>query len=235
MSRALAIETSGREGSIAVARSGSTLAVDHFPHGLKHAAEMVSRLDALCRGQGWLPADVEEVYVSVGPGSFTGLRIGVTVAKTLALATGARIVAVSSAEVLARNAPTEATNVVTVLDAKRDQIFTARYARPPGVAWAEAEPARLDSLTAVLARAPRPVHLVGEGIPYHEKFLPPGDTTVIVAPPDLWRARAEVIVELGHAAARAGRFSDPDTLTPTYIRMAEAQERWEAAHGTPTG
>src|SRR3954467_10825613 len=132
MPRALAIETSGRTGSVAVARDGTVLAEETFPHGLKHAAGLVPMIDRLCKGAGWGPRDVEEVYVSAGPGSFTGLRVGVTVAKTLAFATGAKVVAVPTVEVLARNAPADATNVVIVLDAKREQIFTARLTRSGG-------------------------------------------------------------------------------------------------------
>ena len=112
MSRALAIETSGRIGSVAVAQDGVVLAEETFPHGLKHAAGLVPMIDRLCSGAGWRPADVQEIYVSVGPGSFTGLRVGVTVAKTLAFATGARIVAVPTVEVLTRNVPLEAADVV---------------------------------------------------------------------------------------------------------------------------
>ena len=77
MLRALAIETSGRVGSVAVVEDGRVLAEDTFPHGLQHAAEIIPRLDGLCRAQGWSPAEVRELYVSAGPGSFTGLRIGV--------------------------------------------------------------------------------------------------------------------------------------------------------------
>ncbi|HEX8911855.1 MAG TPA: tRNA (adenosine(37)-N6)-threonylcarbamoyltransferase complex dimerization subunit type 1 TsaB [Humisphaera sp.] len=230
MPRAIAIETSGRIGSVAVARDGVVLAEDAFPHGLQHAAEMVPRLDALCRAQGWSPADVEELYVSVGPGSFTGLRIGVTMAKTFALATGARLVAVPSVDVLARNAPSDARHAVIVLDAKRDQIFTARFDRAADGSWAPVEPAHLGSLAAMLARSPRPVHLIGEGIPFHRKFVPAGDAGVVETPEAAWRARAAVVVELGHAAARAGRFADADRLTPIYIRLPEAEEKWLAAH-----
>src|SRR5206468_539320 len=80
---------------------------EQFPHGLKHAAEIVPMLDRLCRGHGWSPRDVEQLYVSTGPGSFTGLRIGVTLAKTMALATGVKLVAVPTVRVLAENAPPE--------------------------------------------------------------------------------------------------------------------------------
>src|SRR3954467_10077441 len=132
MPRGLAVETSGRAGSLAIAEDGHVLAEEQFSHGLKHAAGIIPIIDRLCASRGWKPADIEEIYVSAGPGSFTGLRVGITVAKTLAFATGAKLVAVPSGRVIAHNAPPEASNVMIVLDAKRDQIFTARYSRSPG-------------------------------------------------------------------------------------------------------
>jgi tRNA threonylcarbamoyladenosine biosynthesis protein TsaB len=227
MRRGLAIETSGRTGSIAVAEDGRSLADEQFPHGLKHAAEIVPIIARLCESQGWKPKDIEEVYVSAGPGSFTGLRVGITVAKTLAFATGARVVAVPSVEVLARNAPTGWQNLVVVLDAKRDQIFTASFENRDGTPVMR-EPAHLDSLEKMLARTPRPLHLLGEGIPFHEKFVPKDDPTIVFAPSDLWQGRAAVVAELGAAMARANQFADPMTLTPIYIRKPEAEEKFEA-------
>lgn len=227
MTRALAIETSGRLGSVALAVDGRAVAEDRFPHGLQHAAEIIPRIDALCRQQAWTPAQIEQVYVSTGPGSFTGLRIGVTLAKTLALATGARLVAVPSGRVLAYNAPPEAGRVLIVLDAKREQIFTARLARE-GDDWAFEEDPHLDSLTAALARSPRPVHLVGEGIPYHQKFIP-AEPEVVVTPAEAWTARAAVTGSIGWQLAQEGRFTEPDMLLPVYIRKPEAEEKWEAA------
>ena len=235
MTRGLAIETSGRTGAVALAEGGRVVAEDQFPHGLKHAAELVPMIDRLCRAAGWGPRDVAEVYVSVGPGSFTGLRVGITVAKTLAFATGARLVAVPTVDVLARNAPPDARHVVVVLDAKRDQVFTARLSRlntPDG--WATDEPAHLDSLTAMLARSPRPVYLIGEGIPFHEKFLPAGDSSVVVTPPELWRPRAGVVAAVGHALARQAQWTDPQALNPVYIRKPEAEEKLEAKSATST-
>lgn len=228
MPRGLAIETSGRIGSIALVEGGSAVAVDAFPHGLRHAAEIVSRIDALCRERGWTPGDLEEVYVSAGPGSFTGLRIGVTLAKTLSLATGAKLVGVPSVEVLARNAPPEARRVIVVLDAKRDQIFTARLSRAGGSDdWTYDEDARLDSLAAMLARSPRPVYLIGEGIPFHRKFIGAEDAGIVVTPEELWRADAAHVATIGWAMAHAGRFADADSLTPVYIRRPEAEEVYE--------
>src|SRR5688572_24400197 len=129
MPRALAIETSGRVGSIAVVDDGRVVREEQFPHGLQHAAQIIPIIDQLTKAQGWSPRDVDELYVSVGPGSFTGLRIGVTLAKTMALATGVKLVAVPTVRVLVENAPAEARHVIIVLDAKREQIFTARFER----------------------------------------------------------------------------------------------------------
>jgi len=225
MPRVLAIETSGRVGSIALADAGVIVAEEVFPHGLKHAAEIIPMIDRLCRSQGWGPKQLEHLYVSSGPGSFTGLRIGITLAKTLAFATGVKLVSVPTVRALAENAPADVKHLVIVLDAKRDQIFTARFERMAD-GWVEREPAHLDSLTAMLERSPRPVHLLGEGIPFHEKFLMK-DAGVIIAPPELWSARASTVLKIGTEMALRGDFANPELLTPVYIRKPEAQEKLE--------
>lgn len=233
MPRAIAIETSGRLGSIAIVDGSTVTAEEVFPHGLKHAAGIVPIIDRLTRGRAWSPSDVEHLYVSVGPGSFTGLRIGVTLAKTMALATGVKLVAVPSALVLTRNAPLSARHLIIVLDAKRDQIFTARFERA-GSEWIEREGTRLDDLPSMLRCSPRPVHLLGEGIPFHEKFIPKDDAGVIVTPEETWRARAAAVAEIGVVLAERGEFVDPFTLAPIYVRRPEAAEKFEQVHGART-
>jgi len=226
-------------------RDGVVLAEPTFEHGLKHAAGILPMIDSLCREHGVGPKDLAELYVSIGPGSFTGLRIGVTLAKTMSLTTGVKIVAVPTVAVLAANAPADAANVIIVLDAKRDQIFTAAFEKNVGSALAdrdalvrqggpyiEREPAHLDSLTAMLARLPRPVHLLGEGIPYHDKFIPKDDAGVIVTSSDLWRAKAGVVANIGMVMAARGEFADADRLVPLYIRKSEAEEKWEEKNAT---
>jgi tRNA threonylcarbamoyladenosine biosynthesis protein TsaB len=229
MPRALAIETSGRVGSVAVVEGDRLVAEEAFPHGLKNAAGIVPILDRLVRARGWTPADVEQLYLSIGPGSFTGLRIGVTLAKTLAMATGAKLVAVPTVQVLAANAPVDAQHLIIVLDAKRDQIFTARFERQ-GSDWIERETAHLDSLSAMLTRSPRPICLLGEGIPFHEKFVPREDAGVFISPPDTWQARAAVVARIGMKMTAADQFAEAFGLTPMYVRKPEAEEKYEQMH-----
>jgi tRNA threonylcarbamoyladenosine biosynthesis protein TsaB len=229
LQRALAIETSGRNGSVALVDAGRVLAEESFPHGLKHAAGLLPLIDQLMHQHRWEPADLQELYVSEGPGSFTGLRIGVTLAKTLSLATGARIVPVPSLQVLARNAPPQARHVIVVLDAKRDQIFTARYERDDQH-WLEHEQAHLDSLPAVLSRSPRPVYLIGEGVPFHKQFLPIDSTDIQITDESCWRARATVVAQLGIELSHRGMWVDADRFVPAYVRKPEAEEKYERSH-----
>ncbi|HEY7117542.1 MAG TPA: tRNA (adenosine(37)-N6)-threonylcarbamoyltransferase complex dimerization subunit type 1 TsaB [Tepidisphaeraceae bacterium] len=223
--KAIALETSGRAGSVALYDAGHVVVEEEFPHGLKHAAALISILDRLTRSAGWSPHEIKEVYVSAGPGSFTGLRVGITVAKTLALSIGAKLVAVPTTDVLARNAPEDWLNSIIVLDAKRGQIFTARFANEAG-RFVRVEAPHLGTLAEMLARSPRPVHLIGEGIPYHRAAIP-HDPGVIVTSEESWRAKASVVAQVGWPLARNGNFTDPDRLTPIYIRRPEAEEKWE--------
>jgi tRNA threonylcarbamoyladenosine biosynthesis protein TsaB len=228
MTRGLAIETAGRDGSVAVAVDGRVVAEASFPNGLRHAAGLLPLVARMIAEQGWRPGDLDHLYLSAGPGAFTGLRIGFTLAKALAVATDVRLVAVPTLSVVVQNAPAEAAHAVVLLDAKRGQVFTAAFDRDAAGDWVEREPPHVEELAAVLRRAPRPVHLLGEGIPYHGPSIPADDPTVIVCPAELWRPRAGVVVELGWAMATAGRFTEPDQLLPAYIRIAEAQEKYDA-------
>jgi tRNA threonylcarbamoyladenosine biosynthesis protein TsaB len=99
----LAIETSGRMGSVALAQGERLLGERHFSGPMRHSAEVFPAILWLLERFGKMPADIEQVYISVGPGSFTGLRIAVAIAKTMALASGAKIVAVDTLDIIAAN------------------------------------------------------------------------------------------------------------------------------------
>lgn len=217
---------SGVVGSVALAEQGRTLVQETFPHGLQHAAQLVPMLDALLTAQGWSPRELAHVYVSAGPGSFTGLRISVTLAKTMALATGVRIVAVPSLRVLAENAPADANDVMVVLDARRGHVFAGRFERN-GNRWIEREPAHLAVLHEALQRAPRPIYLLGEGVAAQRNAIPQ-DPGIVIAPESTWAGRASVVASLGWEMAQRGEFTDADRLSPVYLRKPEAQEKYDA-------
>jgi tRNA threonylcarbamoyl adenosine modification protein YeaZ len=134
----LAIETSGRLGSVAVAQGPQLLAEKQFSGPMRHSAEVFPAIVDLLGRSDKKPADVEQVYISAGPGSFTGLRIAVTIAKTMALAGQCKIVAVDTLDCIAANVidncraglapPIPPFNrLAAILDAKRGQFFIAVY------------------------------------------------------------------------------------------------------------
>lgn len=230
--RILAIETSSRQGSMALGLGEELLVFESFAGNLRHAAELLPGMERATHRLGWKPEELDEVYVSAGPGSFTGLRIGITVAKTLAQACGVRIVAVPSIAVIAGNAPAEAVNVGVVLDAKRKQVFAGRFERRNGKLTTSV-PACLTDPGQFVADSPKPLLLLGEGIKYHGQAIQARE--VQIADESLWWPSARVVYSLGRELAERGEFSDPDSLTPIYLRIPEAEELWNARHGDKTG
>jgi tRNA threonylcarbamoyladenosine biosynthesis protein TsaB len=225
MPLALAIETSGRVGSLALIEDRQIIGEDSFPHGLRHAADMIPRIDSLLRQRKFQPRQIETLFVSVGPGSFTGLRIGITLAKTFALATGAKLVAVPSLAVLAENAPAEARHLLVVLDARRGKIFSARFEKVQNL-WIERDPGDLGEIGEALRRAPRPLFLLGDGISFHRAAIPPTEPDLFITPESLWTPHVAAVAQIGLKLADAGRFTPPDQLLPIYMRPPEAAEKW---------
>ena len=225
----LVIETSSRTGSMALAQGPELLVAESFQRNLRHAAELLPAVDRALRRLGWVAGDLDEVYVSAGPGSFTGLRIGITMAKTLAMAHRVRIVAVGSIEVIAANTPAQAKHVGVVLDAKRKQVFAGRFEQEDGQMVTRVESCLTDPREFV-ADSPKPMLLLGEGIRYHRQALEA--TGVQMGGEELWLPKAEMVHRIGYAMARQGRFAEPEGLGPIYLRIPEAEEVWQRRQGS---
>ncbi len=230
--RIVAIETSSRVGTVAVAHGPRILGQRQFSKAMRHAVELMPAIRDLTRDQGWKPTDIDHLYVSAGPGSFTGVRIAITIARALEQALGCRLVSVPTVDVLAANAPPDVLNLVVMLDAKRDQIYAARYQREvaSGELHRTAGPLLTDP-AEFLAQSPRPLHLLGEGIDFHRAAIAGATGQVIELDTALWQPQATMVHRLGLALADHGAFTPRDALLPIYLRKPEAQEVWEKKHG----
>ncbi len=228
--RILALETSGRFGSAAVGTETGVLAARCLDDAMSHATALMPAVQELLSTAGW-PADtLTDVFVSIGPGSFTGLRIGVSIARTLAWSVGARIVAVPTMEVLARNAlraETPPEHIAPIVDAKQAKVFTAAY-RLEHREYVCLRDACLAEPGAFLAGLPRPLAVLGEGVPRHRAAVEAAGATVL--PEDLWPGRAEEVLAVGLRMARARQFTAARDLVPRYVRRPEMEERWEKRH-----
>lgn len=229
----LAVETSGRVGSVAIATGQQLLAEKTFSAPMTHSAEIFPAIYSLLASFNREPKEIEHIYISVGPGSFTGLRIAVTLAKTMHLANAAKIVAVNTLDVIAANATDYAKKkdcrldrIAAVLDAKRGQFFIAVYESRQG-RWTKSAPDCLMSAAEFLAKfagSRRMLWLLGEGLVYYkDKFASDG---ICFLDSQYWSAKAEKVHLLGWEMALAGQFADAPTLQPAYLRGAEAEQKW---------
>lgn len=231
----LAIETSGRIGAVALARGANLEHTHEFRADHNHAVELLPTISRLCAEAGWNPGDLEHLYLSIGPGSFTGLRIAVTLARTLALAVQIKIVAVSTLKVLAQNAllaPKPPRHLAVILDAKRGQVYTAPFEQDQA-AYRQTSESRVADPAEFLAALPEPRFLLGQGISFHSEALRRVPHQCL--PESLWQPRVETVCRLGFEQAGRGEFEDPGTLAPLYLRRPEAEEVWEKRHGPEAG
>ena len=219
--KAVAVETTSRRGAVAlVDEAGRVVAESSFAAGLNHTAGFLPMVADLLEEHAWRPADVGAVYVSIGPGGFTGTRVGVTFAKTFALATGARVVAVPTSRAVVENLPAEATRAAVVVDARRGKIWAERFERG-GDGWRSLAAGGLTTMAELAASLPAGSWLVGEGVAYHQAALDGFRLHVADDP----TPRVSAVAAVGAAMAREGRYADPFALAPAYVRRPEAEEK----------
>ncbi len=236
----LAVETSSRVGSVAIAHGDKLLGETAFSAPLKHSAELFPAIHDLLERCGREPSQIEHIYISGGPGSFTGLRIAAAFAKTMHLANAARIVSVDTLDVVAANvinlgeedvrtvhdtepAETAHDRVAVIVDAKRGQFFIAAYERSAsGGKWTKVLPDCLMTASQFLAQfagKDKPICLLGDGLVYYTgKFQAEG---VSFFDEKCWSPRAAKVHLLGRQKALRGEFADPLTLTPNYLRRPD--------------
>ena len=219
----LGIETSGAIGSVAACRDDDILAEDTLDEGMAHGRLLIPLLDRVVQAAGWdKRRDIDLIAVSQGPGSFTGLRVGLTCAKILADAIGKPIIGVCSFDAMAQNAPDGSAQVLTALDAKRNEVYAAAYVREAGVLVRKHGPETLtpDQAAALLEGE---VFVLGDALKKYAKAFPAPHCQP--TPEDEWRIRASVVARLGLLATADGRRDDPLSLEPIYLRRPEAEER----------
>ena len=246
----LAVETSGRLGSVAIAEGPQLLAQICFSGPLRASAEIFPAIVEMLSRFDKKPNQIEQVYISYGPGSFTGLRIAVALAKTLALANNTKIVAVDTLDTIAENVlgdnyqnvlkPNE--RLAAILDAKRGQFFIAVYEYSSqsdlSLRAKRSNLNRLETfypLTKILpdclmtaeefldrfAGCGKPIALIGEGLVYYkDKF---NDPAVRFLDEKYWNPSAANVHHLGWQKAQTGDFADPLALTPNYLRGPDAK------------
>lgn len=218
----LVIETSGRPGSVAAARGNKLLETRALDESRRHARDLAPAVADVLRAAGARPADVAAVLVSTGPGSYTGLRVGVTSAKTFAYATGCRLVAVPTFEAIARRALVSAEPLTVIGDAQQDRIYVQTFRRGD----AAFEPATALAVVPFAQWAARATGwITGPGLLRFEGRLPASVRAIDRA---LWFPSAESVLSLGVERLTRGESVRPYDLEPVYLRPSSAEVQWDS-------
>ena len=228
----LAIDTSTDRGAIGLSvRSGLELSAS-TETARRHGRDLIPLLAATLREAGKSLRDVDVLAVGVGPGSYTGLRVGLTAAKTLAYACGASLIGLDSLEAIARNGPCDAKKISVVADAQRGQLYVAEYVREPGGRLVVTRPCEIEPLAAWLARLEPGTVALGPALdsPRIRNVLPAGFE---LPDPALNYPVGHRLIELARETWAGGRRDDPWLLEPRYLRQSSAQEQWASRNPPP--
>jgi tRNA threonylcarbamoyladenosine biosynthesis protein TsaB len=219
----LALETSGICGSIALVNQRQCLAEYSLHSKQTHSRRLLVGIDWLMAEAGLEWADIGGVAVSLGPGSFTGLRIGLSTAKGLAMAASKPLLGVAALDGLAAQLVHAAPLICPVLDARKQEVYTAFYRSGPAGAERVSDYMVLapGDLAAMIRE---PVVLVGDGaVAYEELFRERLGETATIASGVIYFPRAAAIGQLAIDKWHRQEFLEPAAAVPLYVRPSEAE------------
>jgi tRNA threonylcarbamoyladenosine biosynthesis protein TsaB len=227
----LSVETSGQSGMLALRRDGELIEECELEHARRrHAQTLVAEAKSLLQRNQTQATDIDLVAVSIGPGSFTGLRVGVVFAKTFAFATAAKIVAVDTLHALALAAPESVCHVSAVSDAQREQVFVGNYKRISGNQWQRNSDIVIqDNKDWIAQSAESESDSFAVTGPALEKIADEIAVGVNVLSVSHWHPRAAHVGIIGEQLAAANEFADAHALEPFYLRKSAAEEKRDLA------
>ena len=213
----LSIDTSTGTAGVALSREGRLLAEMAWFAGRNHTTHLHSGIEYLLKQQGVKPVDLKGIIVAIGPGSFSGLRVGVSAAKGMALALEIPLAAVSTLAVEAYQFAVTGLAMRPLLDAGRGELSTALYRWQGGMT--ELEPANIATVDDICARTKERTVLCGEQLPAVADVLKARMGELAIIPPfSTLMRRPGHLAELGWKGLKEGLTADVATLQPEYLR-----------------
>lgn len=222
--KVLGIETSGNIGGVAVCKDSHIIIAKDLGAGMQHGKELVPTIKGIFKEISWTPNDIDLIAVDVGPGSYTGLRVGVTCAKTLAYALNKPVIGVPVFDIIAENYTMNSTPICPILDAKRNHVYACIYKlesaqRKKVTEFMVIQPEKLLSIL------PRPVIVFGDGVlPYKNVFQ---QKDIFIDEEEKAVPSAKNVALLGEKKYESGERCEMSKLLPLYLRRVEAIEKQE--------
>lgn len=231
---ALALETTDPIGSVALFRKGECVDWRWLPPDRRSAQTLAPAMRDLLREFRVRSNEIGLVGVSVGPGSFTGVRIGLVTAKTFAYAVGAEIIGIDTLEAVAAGLPADVSRVAVMADAQRGDIVGKLFERQENGTWHASETCRPQKPLDWLRTLPASNGLVvaGPGASRFKEIL--AEHGYRPAPDNLCRPNAYAVGHLAWSYYGLGRRDDLWKLMPQYFRPSYAEEKADSASGVPS-
>lgn len=231
----LSIESSTSSASCAILEEDKLLGEVNLNGKKQHSVILMHLIDNLLKDLKLSLDDIDAFAVSSGPGSFTGLRIGMATAKGLASATNKPFIGVSSLDALAFNLAYTDGIVCPIIDALRDNVYTALYSFKNGKLerLTDYMAIHIDDLISTIKNGNYDsVSFIGDAIPKFKEKLSSSFEKVNFAPNNVNLARASSLGELGLSRIKKGLADDPLTFAPIYLRKSQAEREYEEKMGT---
>ncbi len=220
-----AFETSAKAGSVALLEDNILLAESYQNTGLTHSQTLLSMAEDLLRSCGLTAADVDAVAVAAGPGSFTGVRIGVAAAKGFAWGGEKPLYGVSTLEAMALGLGVHTGYVLPVMDARRAQVYNALFHAQDGVTsrMCEDRAISLQDLGEEIKNLQEPIFLVGDGSTLCYNTLKDTVEALVLPPEHRMHQRAAGVGLAAAAMIARGETGDAAGLQPNYLRLSQAE------------
>ncbi len=226
----LAFETSAKAASVALMEDDKLLGESYQNTGLTHSQTLMVMAEDLLKQCSVTPKDIDAVAVAAGPGSFTGVRIGVAAAKGFSWGRNIPLYGVSTLEAMAESLGVYEGIVCPVMDARRSQVYNALFDAHCGklTRVCDDRAISLQELGENLQKCEKPIFLVGDGAVLCYNSLLENVPNLILPPEHKRHQRAVGVGLIANAMAAAGMAPDGKELTPNYLRLSQA-ERERAA------
>jgi len=226
----LALDTSSIVATVAVMDEDKLIAEYTINHKRTHSQKIMPMIDTILKDCEIKLKDVDYVAVAEGPGSFTGLRIGVSTAKGLAHALNIPAIGVSTLDALAFNIPFCNGLICPILDARRGQVYTAVYKWDQEILYKVEEPmaVTIEELIEKLGSRPEKVVFFGDGILNNiDRLREKLGERVVISPQSIRMPRAASIAQLALRKIQSKEIESFYKLAPQYLRKAEAERQYE--------
>ena len=220
--RILALETATLAGGAALLDGDTVIAETRSNIALTHSERVLAAVDRVLRDARWTVRDLEGLAVSIGPGSFTGLRVGLATVKGLGFALSLPVAGVPTLDALAATLPFADAPVAPLLDARKGEVYLSLY-RWNGTGMARQCDYLALSPEAAVARLTPPVIVLGDGVAPCRRYLASLGEGAQVAPPAQRLPSPAVVGQIGHALLAAGAGRAAEEVSALYLRPSEAE------------